>query len=150
MRCPFCAHIDTAVKDSRTTDDQTAIRRRRICEACGSRFTTFEHVQLREIQVIKKNGNLQLYDRNKIRQAILKAVHKRQVSNEQVERLVTAISRQLEQLGEAEIKSDHIGKLIMQSLLEIDPVSYIRFASVYQDFQSVNDFVQIITSLRES
>jgi transcriptional repressor NrdR len=148
MRCPFCAHADTAVKDSRTTDDHTAIRRRRVCEACGSRFTTFEHVQLRDFYVIKKNSTLEPFDRTKIKQAILKAVHKRQVSLEQVEKLVTSISRQLEQLGESEIPTEKIGQLIMQSLLEIDPVSYVRFASVYREFQSVDDFVQIITSLK--
>ncbi|MBP9752483.1 MAG: transcriptional repressor NrdR [Proteobacteria bacterium] len=148
MRCPFCSHENTAVKDSRTTDDQTSIRRRRVCETCGSRFTTFEHVHLKDVQVIKKDGQVQPYDRHKIRQSIQKAVHKRQVSSDQIEKMVTAISRQIEQFSDTEIKSQNIGQLIMQSLLEIDPVSYIRFASVYQDFKDVNDFVQMITSLK--
>ncbi|CAO5678941.1 MAG: Transcriptional repressor NrdR [Holosporales bacterium] len=149
MRCPFCTHENTAVKDSRTTDDQTAIRRRRVCEACGSRFTTFEHIQLRDVHVIKKDGRIQPLDRNKIKLSILKAVHKRQVSSDQVEKIVTSITRQLEQFSETEISSQKIGQYIMKSLLEIDPVSYVRFASVYQDFKDVNDFVQMITFLKE-
>lgn len=148
MRCPFCSHLNTSVKDTRTTDDQTSIRRRRVCEACGSRFTTFEHVQLRELMVVKRDGTRQLYDRSKIQQAISKAIHKRQVTLEQVEKLVTSISRQLEHLGEGEIPSIKIGQLIMQSLKEIDPVSYIRFSSIYQDFKNIDDFVQIITDLK--
>lgn len=149
MRCPFCLHANTCVKDSRTTDDQTSIRRRRVCEGCGSRFTTFEHIQLRDVHVVKRDGTIQLYDREKIRHAIEKAVHKRKISSTQIEQIITSISRQLEQIGEHEIPSSRIGQIIMQSLQEIDPVSYIRFASVYQDFNSVQDFVQIITHLEE-
>lgn len=149
MRCPFCLHTATCVKDSRTAEDQTSIRRRRVCEACGSRFTTFEHVQLRDIHVVKRNGTVQLYDRAKIHYAIERAVHKRKIAAGQIEKLVTSISRQLEQMGENEIQSTEIGKLIMQSLQEIDPVAYIRFCSVYQDFNDVTDFVKIITTLND-
>ncbi len=148
MRCPFCGNSNTAVKDSRTTEDQTAIRRRRVCDACGSRFTTFEHIQLREISVIKRDGTIQPFDRDKVKKAILKSIHKRQILPDQVDKLVTSIVRQLELMGEPEIKSTIIGELVLQSLNEIDVVSYIRFASVYQDFQNVDDFVKILNKIK--
>lgn len=144
MRCPFCGDTDIAVKDSRTTDE--AIRRRRVCNACGSRFTTFEHIQLKEIDVIKRSGIVQPFDREKLKRSILKSVHKRQVSPEQVDKLVTSIVRKIELLGESEIKSPLIGDMVLESLN--DPVSYVRFASIYQDFQSVDDFVKILNKLQ--
>lgn len=148
MRCPFCSHNNTAVKDSRTTDDQTSIRRRRVCDACGSRFTTFEHVQLRDLNVLKRDGHIQPFDRDKVKKAISKSVHKRQITPDQVEKLVTSIARQLELLGEPEIKSTIIGEMVLESLNEIDIVSYIRFASVYQDFKNIDDFVDILNNIK--
>ncbi len=148
MRCPFCSHHNTAVKDSRTTDDQTSIRRRRVCDACGSRFTTFEHVQLRDLNVLKRDGRIQPFDRDKVKKAISKSVHKRQITPDQVEKLVTSIARQLELLGEPAIKSTVIGEMVLESLNEIDIVSYIRFASVYQDFKNIDDFVGILNNIK--
>jgi transcriptional repressor NrdR len=140
MRCPFCGHDDTQVKDSRPSDDNAAIRRRRLCPACGGRFTTFERVQLRELTVIKKAGRREPFDREKLERAIHHALRKRPVETERVERMITGIVRRLESLGENEIPSQTIGELVMQALSSLDKVAYIRFASVYKNFREAKDF----------
>jgi transcriptional repressor NrdR len=147
MRCPFCGHDDTQVKDSRPTDDNSAIRRRRFCPQCGSRFTTFERVQLRELTVVKKNGQRMPFDRDKLMRSILIAVRKRPVSEERVERVVNSITRRLESSGENEIPSAHIGQLVMDALASLDPVAYVRFASVYKNFREARDFEVFLGSL---
>lgn len=150
MRCPFCNHHDTAVKDSRTTDDQTAIRRRRSCIECGSRFTTFERIHLRELIVIKKDGRHVPFDRDKLSRAVSSAMHKHSLDIQKIERIVSSVVRQLELCGESEIKSTHIGEIVMQSLYNVDPVAYIRFASIYQDFESTKNFIDCISSMQQT
>jgi len=140
MRCPFCGHDDTQVKDSRPSDDNAAIRRRRLCPACGGRFTTFERVQLRELTVVKKAGRREPFDREKLERAIFHSLRKRPVENERVERMITGIVRRLESMGENEIPSNVIGELVMQALASLDKVAYIRFASVYKNFREAKDF----------
>jgi transcriptional repressor NrdR len=140
MRCPFCGNDDTQVKDSRPSDDNAAIRRRRLCPACGGRFTTFERVQLRELVVIKKAGRREPFDREKLERAIHHALRKRPVETERVERMITGIVRRLESMGENEIPSNTIGELVMQALASLDKVAYIRFASVYKNFREAKDF----------
>ena len=140
MRCPFCGHDDTQVKDSRPTEDNSAIRRRRFCSACGARFTTFERIQLRELTVVKKNGQRIPFDRDKIARSITTACRKRPVDEERIERVVNSVQRRLESMGENEIPSHVIGELVMQALSSLDKVAYIRFASVYRAFQDVDDF----------
>lgn len=147
MRCPFCGHDDTQVKDSRPTEDNSAIRRRRFCPACGSRFTTFERVQLRELIVVKKNGQRAPFDRDKLLRSIMIAVRKRPVSEERVERIVNSITRRLESSGESEIPSSQIGQLVMEALAGLDPVAYVRFASVYKNFRETRDFEQFLETL---
>ncbi len=147
MRCPFCGHEDTQVKDSRPSEDNSAIRRRRFCTACGSRFTTFERVQLRELTVIKKDGGKMPFDRDKLQRSIAIAVRKRPISPEQVELIVNGIQRQLETSGESEIPSMRIGEMVMEALSGLDPVAYVRFASVYRDFREAKDFKAFIGSL---
>lgn len=147
MRCPFCGHEDTQVKDSRPSEDNSAIRRRRFCTACGSRFTTFERVQLRELTVIKKDGARTPFDRDKLQRSISIAVRKRPISSEQVELIVNGIQRQLETSGENEIPSVQIGEMVMEALSGLDPVAYVRFASVYRDFREARDFKAFISSL---
>ncbi len=147
MRCPFCGHDDTQVKDSRPTEDNSAIRRRRFCPACGSRFTTFERVQLRELVVVKKNGQRAPFDRDKLLRSILIAVRKRPISEERVERIVNSITRRLESSGESEIPSSQIGQLVMEALASLDPVAYVRFASVYKNFRETRDFEQFLETL---
>lgn len=147
MRCPFCGHEDTQVKDSRPSEDNSAIRRRRFCTACGSRFTTFERVQLRELTVIKKDGGKMPFDRDKLQRSISIAVRKRPISPEQVELIVNGIQRQLETSGENEIPSKQIGEMVMEALSGLDPVAYVRFASVYRDFREAKDFKAFISSL---
>ena len=144
MRCPFCSNEDTAVKDSRTTEDNSAIRRRRICEECGSRFTTFERIQLRDLTVIKKNALRVPFDRDKLARSVVTALHKRSVDQDRVERVISSIVRQLETSGDAEIHTSRIGELVMDALLMLDSVAYVRFASVYHEFSDVNDFVDFI------
>lgn len=148
MRCPFCGHNDTSVKDSRTMEDNTAIKRRRFCDACGSRFTTFEHVQLRDIMVIKKNGEKDIFDRDKLSRALGKAVHKRAIPQEQIDRVIASITRKIETSGNHEISSTELGKMVMEALFHLDPVAYIRFVSVYQEFGSINDFIHIIQRIQ--
>lgn len=147
MRCPFCSHFDTTVKDSRTTDDLTAIRRRRLCPECGSRFTTFERIQLRELIVIKKNGMRVPFDRDKLARSIETALHKRPIPTDQIERMISGIIRRLETSGDIEIPSHVIGEIAIESLFNLDAVAYIRFASVYHKFQNVEDFVTFIRNM---
>lgn len=149
MRCPFCAHEDTQVKDSRPTDDNAAIRRRRVCPACGGRFTTFERIQLRELTVIKGDGRRQTFDRDKIIRSMQVALRKRPVGTEEIERAVTGIVRQLESSGEVEIPSKEVGALVMQALARLDLVGYIRYASVYRDFRKPGDFNAFLDEIQE-
>ena len=147
MRCPFCGHDDTQVKDSRPTEDNAAIRRRRSCPACGSRFTTFERVQLRELVVVKKNGGRAIFDRDKLARSIAIAVRKRPVDPDRVERVVSSIQRRLESSGEAEISTESIGELVMEALANLDKVAYVRFASVYRNFREAKDFEDFVGKL---
>ena len=149
MRCPFCSNEDTQVKDSRPTEDNTAIRRRRICEQCGSRFTTFERIQLRDLIVIKTNGQKEVFDRDKMYRAISLALRKRTVDQDKIEKIVNAIVRKLENSGETEIKSSLIGQYIMDALSHLDQVAYVRFASVYKNFREVKDFEDFLDNLEE-
>ncbi len=144
MRCPFCGHDDTQVKDSRPTEDNAAIRRRRLCPACGGRFTTFERVQLREIIVTKKNGRREPFERDKLERSLHHALRKRPVEAERVDRMITGIVRRLESLGENEIPSSMVGELVMQALQSLDKVAYVRFASVYKNFRETKDFEALI------
>ena len=139
MRCPFCLHTDSQVKDSRPTEDG-AIRRRRQCEGCGARFSTFERVQLRDLWVVKKDGQREAFDRAKLDRSVAIALRKRPVEPEQIERLVSSIQRQLETSGENEVGATQLGELVMDGLQRLDPVAYIRFASVYKDFREAKDF----------
>jgi transcriptional repressor NrdR len=149
MRCPFCAHDDSQVKDSRPTEDNTAIRRRRQCESCGARFTTFERVQLREVTVVKSGGRREGFNRGKIEQSVTLACRKRPVEVEQLDQLVSGIQRQVETAGEAEIPSAKIGEMVMEGLRQIDSVAYIRFASVYRDFSEARDFEEFVSTIRD-
>jgi transcriptional repressor NrdR len=148
MRCPFCGDIESQVKDSRPTDDGAAIRRRRACPGCGARFTTFERVQLREMTVIKADARAQLFDRDKIAKSMQVALRKRPVDGGAIEKAVSGIVRQLESLGESEIKSDHIGELVMKALARLDAVGFIRYASVYKDFRQPEDFHEFLSELQ--
>lgn len=149
MRCPFCGHDDTQVKDSRPTDDNAAIRRRRFCPGCGSRFTTFERVQLRELTVLKRSGKRESFDRDKLHRSLAIACRKRPIESEKIERIVNAIVRRLESAGENEISSETIGEQVMDALYALDPVAYVRFASVYRNFREVKDFEAILGKLSE-
>jgi len=144
MRCPYCSSIDSQVKDSRPTEDSSAIRRRRVCNDCAGRFTTFERVQLRELVVLKKSGKRILFDRDKLERSVQTALRKRDVDSERFERMITGIVRQLEQRGEGDIPTHEIGRLVLEGLRNIDQVAYVRFASVYQDFKEVKDFEAIL------
>mgnify|MGYP001470931052 FL=1 len=144
MRCPFCGHNDTQVKDSRPTEDNAAIRRRRFCADCGSRFTTFERVQLRDLMILKKNGQRVAFDRDKLIRSIQLACRKRPVDEERVERVVNGIQRRLESSGENEIRSEAVGELVMEALSNLDPVAYVRFASVYRNFREARDFEDFV------
>ena len=147
MRCPNCASLDTQVKDSRPTEDSAAIRRRRVCLACGFRFTTFERVQLRELIVIKRNGRRVPFDRDKLARSLNIALRKRPVEPERVERVVSKIVRELEGLGENEITTETIGETIMEQLRALDDVAYVRFASVYRNFREAKDFRTVLGEL---
>jgi transcriptional repressor NrdR len=149
MRCPFCAHDDSQVKDSRPTEDNTAIRRRRQCESCGARFTTFERVQLREIIVIKSGDKREPFDRAKIEQSVSLACRKRGVAQERLDQLVSGIQRQIETLGESEVPAKEIGEMVMEGLRQLDSVAYIRFASVYRDFGEAKDFEEFASAVEE-
>ena len=147
MRCPFCGSEDTQVKDSRPTEDNTAIRRRRHCVACGSRFTTFERVQLRDLSVTKKQGARVPFDREKLARSISVALRKRQVEPERIERIVNGIQRRLESFGEPDIPSSVIGKMVMDALASLDQVAYVRYASVYRNFREAKDFEDFVGKL---
>ena len=149
MRCPFCANDDSQVKDSRPTEDNTAIRRRRQCVSCGARFTTFERVQLREIFVVKSTGVREPFERAKIEQSVTLACRKRGVMPEQIDRLVSGVQRQVETLGDSEVPSMAIGEMVMEGLRQIDTVAYIRFASVYRDFSEARDFEEIASEVQD-
>ena len=144
MRCPYCGCENTQVKDSRPTEENQSIRRRRNCEDCGGRFTTFERVQLRELVVIKKSGRREAFDRDKLERSINHALRKRPVERERVERTVTGIVRRLESMGENEIQANVIGELVMQALASLDKGAYVRFASVYKNFREMRDFEMLI------
>ena len=150
MRCPFCAHEDSQVKDSRPTEDNGAIRRRRQCEACGARFTTFERIQLRELTVVKSEGRRQSFDREKLERSVTIACRKRPIEPAKIERLVSGIQRQLETSGESEVSASTIGELVMEGLKALDGVAYIRFASVYRDFTEPRDFEDFAGSIAEA
>ena len=149
MRCPYCGNDDTQVKDSRPTEDGTAIRRRRVCPACGGRFTTFERVQLRELTVVKRSGRKVPFDRDKLMRSVQVALRKRPVEPERVERMVNGIVRQLESQGDAEITAEQIGQLVMEGLKNLDDVAYVRFASVYRDFSEAKDFSSVLSELSD-
>jgi transcriptional repressor NrdR len=148
MRCPFCAHEDSQVKDSRPSEDGAAIRRRRQCEACGARFTTFERVQLRELTVVKKTGEREPFDRDKLVRAIGHATRKRDIAGDKIDRMVTGIQRRLETQGD-EVKSAEIGEAVMDGLKALDHVAYIRFASIYKDFSEPGHFAEIAESVEK-
>ena len=150
MRCPFCAHDDSQVKDSRPTEDNAAIRRRRQCSQCGARFTTFERVQLREVTVVKSDGKREGFDRAKLERSLTLACRKRAVAAERIDQLVSGIQRQVETAGEGEVTSHRIGELVMEGLRHIDPVAYIRFASVYRDFSEARDFEEFASSVQDA
>ena len=147
MRCPFCGSTDTQVKDSRPSEDSSAIRRRRVCEDCGGRFTTFERVQLRELVVLKRSGKRVPFDRDKLQRSIDVALRKRLVDPERVERLVSGITRRLESGGEGEVTSEAIGEAVMEGLKGLDDVAYVRFASVYKNFREAQDFQDLLGTL---
>ena len=147
MRCPFCGNDDTQVKDSRPTEDNAAIRRRRICGNCGARFTTFERVQLRELVVIKRNGRRVPFDRDKLLRSMQIACRKRPVEPERIDHMVSKIVRELESLGESEVSSESIGETVMAHLRDLDDVAYVRFASVYRNFREAKDFEAALAEL---
>ena len=149
MRCPFCGHDDTQVKDSRPAEDAAAIRRRRFCPSCGQRFTTVERVQLRELTVVKSDKRRVLFDAEKLSRSIRIAMRKRPVAEDRIDRIVNGIVRQLEASGDTEIPSSQIGELVMDTLKEVDEVAYVRFASVYRDFREARDFEAFLGSLEE-
>lgn len=147
MHCPFCSNQDTQVKDSRPSEDGTTIRRRRFCPACNSRFTTFERVQLRELSVIKSNGDRRVFDRDKIARSLSIALRKRPVDQELVEQTINRIVQKLESQGESEVTSAQIGELVMEELISLDKVAYIRYASVYRNFREAKDFEDFVEKL---
>jgi transcriptional repressor NrdR len=142
LRCPFCAHEDSQVKDSRPSEDGAAIRRRRQCEGCGARFTTFERVHIRDLTVIKKGGKREPFDRAKLERAIGHACRKRDIDAAKIDQLVSGVQRQMETLGD-EVPSGKIGEAVMAGLKSLDHVAYIRFASIYKDFSEPGDFAEI-------
>ena len=144
MKCPFCGNNDTQVKDSRATDDNSAIRRRRLSTCCNQRFTTFERVQFREMMVVKNNGRKSVFDRDKLTKSVMTALRKRPVDNERVDRMISGIVRRVESLGETEVSSDVIGEIVMEGLQSIDSVAYVRFASVYKNFREAKDFEEFL------
>ena len=148
MRCPFCGNTDTQVKDSRPAEDHVAIRRRRSCPSCGGRFTTYERVQLRDLVVIKKNGKREDFDRDKLERSIRIAMRKRPIESERVDQMISGIVRRLESMGESDIDSNTIGEIVMDTLARIDMVAYVRFASVYKNFQAAKDFEDFVQELR--
>lgn len=150
MRCPFCAHDDSQVKDSRPTEDGAAIRRRRQCESCGARFTTFERIQLRELTVLKSEGRREPFEREKLARSVAIACRKRPIDPARVDQMITGIHRQLETMGDTEVQSRQIGALVMDALKSIDSVAYIRFASVYKDFTEARDFEEFAGAVKDA
>ena len=149
MRCPFCSNQDSQVKDSRQTEDNTAIRRRRICDQCSSRFTTFERIQLRDLIVIKTNNQKEIFDRDKMFRSLFLSLRKRNIDQEKIEKIVNAIVRKLENSGDSEIKTSLIGEYIMEALSHLDQVAYVRFASVYKNFREARDFEDFLGNLED-
>lgn len=149
MRCPFCAHDDSQVKDSRPTEDNTAIRRRRQCEGCGARFTTFERVQLRDVTIVKSGDRRESFERSKIEQSVALACRKRGIEQERIDQLISGIQRQVETSGENEVPSARIGEMVMEGLRQLDSVAYIRFASVYRDFSEARDFQEFASTVQQ-
>ena len=149
MRCPFCSNEDSQVKDSRPTEDNTAIRRRRICDQCASRFTTFERIQLRDLVVVKTNDKKEVFDRDKMFRSLSLALRKRNIDQEKIEKIINAIVRKLENSGDTEVKSSLIGEFIMDALSHLDQVAYVRFASVYKNFREVKDFEDFLGNLED-
>ena len=145
MRCPFCGHPESQVKDSRPSEDGSAIRRRRLCPECGGRFTTFERVQLRELTILKRSGRRSPFDREKLARSVAIALRKRPVDPDRVERLVSGIVRQLESMGETELPSSAVGEMVMKALKSLDDVAYVRYASVYRDFRQTDDFARFLS-----
>jgi len=150
VRCPFCAHDDSQVKDSRPTEDNTAIRRRRQCESCGARFTTFERVQLREVMVVKRGDRREPFDRGKLERSVALACRKRDIPQDRLDELVSSVQRRLETQGEPEVAAASIGEMVMAGLHRLDTVAYIRFASVYRDFREASDFAAFASSVRDA
>ncbi|MFM2409353.1 MAG: transcriptional repressor NrdR [Pseudomonadota bacterium] len=150
MRCPFCGHEDSQVKDSRPTEDGASIRRRRQCEGCGARFTTFERIQLRELTVLKSEGRRETFEREKLERSVAVACRKRPIDQSRIDKMVSGIQRQLETLGESEIESSRIGGYVMEGLKGLDTVAYIRFASVYKDFAEARDFEEFAGAVSEA
>lgn len=150
MRCPFCANDDTQVKDSRPTEDATAIRRRRQCGSCGARFTTFERVQLRDVTVVKSGDRREPFDRSKLENSLALACRKRPVTQERIDQLISGIQRQVETAGEPEVPSSRIGEMVMEGLKQLDSVAYIRFASVYRDFSEAKDFEEFASTVADA
>jgi transcriptional repressor NrdR len=150
VRCPFCAHDDSQVKDSRPTEDGAAIRRRRQCESCGARFTTFERIQLRELTILKSEGRKEPFERDKLARSVAIACRKRPIEQARIDQMVSGIQRQLETLGDAEIDARQIGALVMDGLRGLDSVAYIRFASVYKDFTEAKDFEEFAGSVKDA
>jgi transcriptional repressor NrdR len=144
MRCPFCGHAESQVKDSRPSEDGAAIRRRRLCPECGGRFTTFERVQLRELTIVKRSGRRAPFDRDKLARSIAIAIRKRAIEPERVERMISSIVRQLESMGETELPSSAVGEMVMKQLKALDDVAYVRYASVYRDFKETSDFARFL------
>ena len=144
MRCPFCGHDESQVKDSRPSEDGAAIRRRRMCPSCEGRFTTFERVQLRELTILKRSGSRTPFDRDKLARSVAIAIRKRPIEPDRVERMISAIVRQLESMGETELPSSTIGELMMKHLKQLDDVAYVRYASVYRDFRETEDFARFL------
>ena len=144
MRCPFCGHAESQVKDSRPSEDGAAIRRRRLCPECGGRFTTFERVQLRELTILKRSGRRTPFERDKLARSISVAIRKRPIDPERVERMISSITRQLESMGETELPSSAVGELVMKQLKALDDVAYVRYASVYRDFRETEDFAKFL------
>jgi len=148
MRCPFCGNLDTQVKDSRTADDHVAIRRRRFCPDCSGRFTTYERVQLRDLVVLKSSGRREEFDRDKLERSIRIALQKRPVEHARMDQMISGVVRRLESTGETDVDSKLIGEIVMESLARIDTVAYVRFASVYKNFQAADDFDKFVSELR--
>ena len=147
MRCPFCAHEDTQVKDSRPTEDNAVIRRRRSCPACNARFTTFERVHLRDLTILKSSGRREAFDRDKLKRSVAIALRKRPVDDDRLERMISSLVRQLEASGQSEFPSDRLGEMVMEMLADLDQVAYVRFASVYRDFREAKDFEEFVGQL---